>query len=182
MSGVVGAQQGWQDVHETLCPVGCYVAMNDALQCPLEAFHYSAFDVVILAGEEGMFLDLSSWWKGATCILVPGAACLLSRSEWSAWWLPSRCLSCWSEAAAAAILSAVYPFLLVLASSSPSHRHHHCCHHRRPPISHDHFLCPYCPRPPLRHLHCRKGALVQWRAHGISQISAVCPSPVPCWH
>ena len=39
MCGVVGAQQGWQDVHETLRPVDCHLAMNHALQSPLEAFN-----------------------------------------------------------------------------------------------------------------------------------------------
>ena len=35
-----------------LRPVGCHVAMNHALQYPLEAFHHGTFDVVILAGED----------------------------------------------------------------------------------------------------------------------------------
>ena len=52
MCGVVGAQHGWQDIHETLYPVGCHVTMNHGLHGPLEAFHYGAFDVIILAGEE----------------------------------------------------------------------------------------------------------------------------------
>ena len=52
MCGVVGAQHGWQDIHETLHPVGCHVTMNHGLQGSLEAFHYGAFDVIILAGEE----------------------------------------------------------------------------------------------------------------------------------
>ena len=33
-------------------PVGHHVAMNYALQRPLEAFHHNTFDVIILAGEE----------------------------------------------------------------------------------------------------------------------------------
>ena len=78
MGGVISAQQGQQDVHETPGPVGHHVAMNHALQLPLEALHHGTFDVMILADEEVMSLGLSSHWKGAARILVPLSLCTAS--------------------------------------------------------------------------------------------------------
>ena len=50
--GVIGAHQGWQDVHKMSGPAGRHVAMNHALQHPSEALFHGKFDVIILAGDE----------------------------------------------------------------------------------------------------------------------------------
>ena len=75
MSGIEGAQQGQKDVHETLHPVSCHVAMNHALQGPLEVFHHGTFDVVILAGEEVYFPILISRLKTAVRFSVTLSLC-----------------------------------------------------------------------------------------------------------
>ena len=82
MCGVVGAQHGWQDIHETLHAVGCHLTMNHGLQGPLEAFHYRAFDVIFSLVNKCMSLYFSSRWKGTARVMVSLLVCMTS-SGWS---------------------------------------------------------------------------------------------------
>ena len=81
-------QQGRQDVHKTPGPVGRHVAMNHALQRPLEAFYHGTFDVIILAGEEVYVSGLEQSLEGrcmhfsaliALHSHIDGPSCISSR-------------------------------------------------------------------------------------------------------
>ena len=78
MCGVISAQQGWQNVHETPGPVGRHVAMNHALQRPLEALHHGTLMSSFSLVKKCMSLDLSSRLKRAAHILVPLSLCTAS--------------------------------------------------------------------------------------------------------
>ena len=60
-------------------PVGHHVAMNHALQRPLEELHHGTFDVIILAGEEVYVSGLEQWLEG--CCTHFGALVAL-HSQW----------------------------------------------------------------------------------------------------
>ena len=76
MCGVVGVQQGQQYVHKTPRPVGRHVAMNHALQWPLEAFHHGACEMYVPGHEQ-----LLEGHRAHLCALV---------AMHGQWWLVSH--------------------------------------------------------------------------------------------